>query len=56
MRSYQESVVREIRMLRLRRRVMKTERWDRLIGHETGNGGYRQARTYNFTASSLDPT
>ena len=30
-------------MLRLTRRVMETERWIRLSGHEARNGGNRQA-------------
>ena len=44
MRSVQVSVVREIRMLRLRRRGLETGSRSTLHGHEGGNSGYSQGK------------
>ncbi len=52
----QESVVREIRMLRLKRRGLETEPRSTLHGHEGGNPGNGQEPTYWATAPVLDPT
>ena len=42
----QERVVREIRTLRARWRGLETESRITLAGHEGGNPGYRQGRSY----------
>ena len=43
--------MREIRMLRARRRGLETESRIILPGHEGGNPGYRQGRSYGHRAS-----
>jgi len=46
MRSVQERVVREIRMLRAMWRVLETGLRKLLTGHEGGNAGYRQGASF----------
>jgi hypothetical protein len=43
--------VREIRTLRAKRRGLETESRTTLIGHERGNPGHGQGKTYHHRAS-----